>query len=76
MPNDYSRNHRGNITDEVFAMIAKPVNSVEKIVTAWANSSAIQHDMYETPQSIPWTLGDKPYYDSDIIYIAVKKAGN
>ena len=32
---------------------------------------SICHGFGETPDTIPWTLGGKPYYDSAIIYYAV-----
>ena len=33
--------------------------------------TSISHCGGGTPDTIPWTLGDKPYYDSKIIYIAI-----
>lgn len=35
--------------------------------------SSILHDVGMTPDTIPWTLYDVPYYDSTIIYYAVGK---
>ena len=35
--------------------------------------SSILWDAGMTPDTIPWTLNNIPYYDSDIIYYAIGK---
>ena len=34
---------------------------------------SILHEEGLTPDSIPWTIGDNPYYDSEIIYLAISE---
>ena len=34
-------------------------------------ASVLWDNLSMTSDTIPWTLGDAPYYDSDIIYYAV-----
>ena len=44
----------------------------------WAEKHGSEGSTYlwplgETPDTVPWTLGGLPYYDSDIIYYAISK---